>query len=71
MRILIVVAIIISLFLIYEALSVADQREPFTKLIESGRAEYHRRKRDFRRAASDTSEGLRSQVSRALRQAGF
>ena len=63
--------IVISILFISKLLSLNYQRESFTKMIDSGRAEYHKQKRIFRRTASKTTEGLRSRVNRILRQAGF
>lgn len=71
MRIITAVAIIISAFFIYEILSNITHKEPFTKQVDIGRAEYNKHMRGIRRVASDTTKTLRAHVKRAIRQAGF
>jgi hypothetical protein len=71
MRYSIIVAIILIAVLIYETIDIVRQREAFTKLFQSGRAEYHKQKRSFRRATSDVTEGVKSQLKRTFRIAGF
>jgi len=45
--------------------------EPFTKLLDTTRNQYNKRKRELRRRASDTSSRMFSQINRAIRKLGF
>lgn len=62
---------IIIVILVYRYIYNITYIEPFTKQINSGRAEYNKHMRNFRRYMSDLTNNIKTNFNRKMRQFGF
>lgn len=67
---LFIITVLILTFISQQSYSQYDV-EPFTKLLDTTRNQYNKRKRELRRTASDTTSKMFSRINRAIRKLGF